>query len=94
MVHKIEPDFKEALELTLRLLGTPAKTWNSTLYALKSMVHHMVFAQNPTYSFKDGFGTPNLSLPFHITDHVDTVKDDLVDPRGVYSKCRRGCENC
>ena len=79
MVHKKEPDFKEALELTLRLLGTPANTWNCTLYALRSMVHHMVFAQNPTYSFKEGFGTPDLSLPFHIAVHVHTVKYDLVD---------------
>ena len=75
---KKEPNFYEALNLALNLLGTPAKIWKKADLKLKIMIHNMIFEENPTYSLKTGFGTPKLSLPFCI----NTLKNLLVDPRG------------
>jgi hypothetical protein len=43
LANKKEPDFEEALSLTLRLLGTPAETWNNAGQELKTMIHTMIF---------------------------------------------------
>lgn len=80
--NKKEPDFEEALELTLQLLGTPAITWEKSGQELKTMLHGMIFETNPSYSLKGGFGTPRLSLPFSIKRHLMAIKNDLVDPTG------------
>ncbi|MFA4996436.1 MAG: recombinase family protein [Patescibacteria group bacterium] len=65
---KKAPNFNEALGLTLKLLGTPAETWKNSNRDTKIMLHNMIFTENPTYSVKEGFGTPKLSLPFHIKE--------------------------
>jgi hypothetical protein len=80
---KKEPDFEEALSLTLRLLGTPAETWEKVGLELKTMVHNMIFTENPKYTLQTGFGTPSLSLPYTIKDHVTTVNEELVEVAGV-----------
>jgi len=43
----------------------------------------MIFSENPTYSVKNGFGTPKLSLPFLIKQYIADLKSNLVEPRGV-----------
>ena len=81
--NKKEPNFKEALNLTLRLLGTPAETWKSVSLEKKNLVHKLIFTENPKYSFLRGFGTIKLSLPFYIKDYVTGQNDVLVDPKGL-----------
>ena len=80
---KKTPDFIEALKLTMKFLGTPAETWLNSSNQLKIVLHNMIFAENPSYCLNTGFGTPKLSLPFHIKDHVDGENGDLVDPTGI-----------
>lgn len=83
MVNKKEPNFEEALTLTLKLLGTPAETWENVGQELKTMIHNMIFMENPKYALKTGFGTPSLSLPFSIKDHIVGQKGELVEVAGV-----------
>ncbi len=76
------PDISEALKLTLKFLGTPAETWKNSSKQLKIVLHNMIFSENPEYCLNTGFGTPKLSLPFHINDHIGGGNGDLVDLRG------------
>jgi len=77
--NKKAPDFDEALNLTLKFLGTPAQTWKNSDKAMKSIIHNMIFTENPSYSVKTGFGTPKLSLPFHIKRLLGAKSNDLVE---------------
>ena len=81
--NKKAPDFNEALYLTLKFLGTPAETWKNSDRETKNMIHNMIFTENPTYSIKTGFGTPKLSLPFHIKRLIGDFSGELVDPKGL-----------
>lgn len=81
--NKKEPNFEEALNLTLKFLGTPAETWKKADRNLKNMVHNMIFQENPGYCAETGFGTPKLSLPFSIKEFFFTKKGDLVELRGI-----------
>jgi len=87
--NKKTPDFVEALNLTLKFLGTPAETWVNSSKQLKIVLHNMIFAENPNYCLNTGFGTPKLSLPFHIKQHIDGNNDDLVEVRGVAPLSKR-----
>ena len=80
--NKKTPDINTALNLMLKFLGTPAKTWKNASKQLKVIIHNMIFAENPRYSLNTGFGTPILSLPFHIKEHIDGQNGDLVDSTG------------
>jgi hypothetical protein len=77
------PNIEEALELTFRLLGTPAETWLSSSKNTKIMLHNMIFVENPTYSVNTGFGTVKLSLPFLLKKDNLVTKCSMVDPAGV-----------
>jgi len=84
--NKKEPNFEEALNLTLRLLGTPAETWKNADREQKIMVQKLIFEENPKYSHKNGFGTPKLSLPFYINNILGLKNSsdfELVEVRGV-----------
>ena len=80
--NKKTPEFSEALNLTLRFLGTPAETWNNSSKQVKILLHNMIFTENLRYSLKGGFGTPKLSLPFGIKQALCVKKNNLVDPSG------------
>jgi site-specific DNA recombinase len=81
--NKKVPNFEEARDLALRFLGTPAETWQNALKEVKNMVHNMIFEVNPSYCLKDGFGTPHLTLPFSIKEHILAVNANLVDLTGL-----------
>ncbi|OQB06397.1 MAG: hypothetical protein BWY19_00206 [bacterium ADurb.Bin212] len=81
--NKKTPDIGGALKLLLRFLGTPAETWKNSNRELKIALQNMIFAENPTYSLKDGFGTPKLSLPFLLKHYIDGQSGGLVEVRGV-----------
>jgi len=89
MDNKKEPDFEEALNLTLKFLGTPAETWKNADRERKIMVHKLIFEENPRYSFQRGFGTPKLSLPFYIKHYVMGQNDDLVEVEGIAPSSKR-----
>jgi len=80
---KNEPNLEEALNLTLRLLGTPGETWRNAVGEHKTMVHNMIFTENPKYSVKTGFGTPSLSLPFTIKHYAYGTNLELVEVAGL-----------
>ena len=80
--NKKEPNLDEALNLSLKFLGTPAETWKKADRKLKSMVHDMIFEENPEYCAETGFGIPKLSIPFCIKYYIVDEKSDLVDPTG------------
>jgi site-specific DNA recombinase len=87
--NKKMPDINEALKLTLKFLGTPAETWKNSNKQLKILLHSMIFAENPSYCLNTGFGTPKLSLPFMLKQHVDGQNGDLVELRGVAPLSKR-----
>lgn len=63
------PDITEALDLLLRLVGTPAETWIKASSEAKNLLYNMIFSEPLRYSLATGFGTPKLSLPFSINEH-------------------------
>ncbi len=77
------PNMGEAIDHTLRFLGTPAETWLASDRNTKITLHSMIFAENPSYSVKDGFGTVKVSLPFLLTDQICVPEGTMVDQRGV-----------
>jgi len=81
--NKKTPDANEALRLLFKFLGTPAIAWKYSSKQLKITLHNMIFTENPSYSVNTGFGTPKLSLPFHINEHIGSNDDDLVEVAGV-----------
>ena len=79
--NKKAPDINEALNIAIQFLGTPAQTWKKASLELKNTIHRMIFTENPTYSLETGFGTPKLSLPFYIKQHLNNHTGDMVDLR-------------
>ena len=77
--NKKDPNFEEILDLALKFLGTPAQTWKKADGKLKKLIHSLIFEENPRYSFKMGFGTPKLSLPFYIKHYVMGQGNELVE---------------
>ncbi len=80
--------FKEALNEVLDFVGTPAKYWNTADLAGKLMVHRLVFTENPYFDSQNGFGTPQISLPFEVKALIDGSKNHLVEMGGVEPPCR------
>ena len=87
--NKKTPDINEALKLLIKFLGTPAETWKNSNKQLKILLHNMIFAENPTYSLNTGFGTPNLSLPFLLKQHIGGQNGDMVELAGVAPASKR-----
>jgi hypothetical protein len=73
------PDIQEAFNLIFKFIGTPAETWKKADNKAKILIHNMIFTSNPVYSLATGFGTPELSLPFRINEHIDDDDNNLVD---------------
>ncbi len=87
--NKKDPNFEEVLNLALKLLGTPAKTWKKSDLKTKIQIHNLIFEENPRYSANKGFGTPKLSLPFYIKRYVIGQNDGMVEVRGVAPLSKR-----
>lgn len=73
------PDFEEALARTLTFIGTTAECWKNADLDRKILLHNLIFTENPQYSSKTGFGTPNISVPFYIKEHVCSQIYCMVD---------------
>jgi len=69
-------DETRVIKLVFDFIGTPSKYWLNTDLEGKQMLHKMIFLKNPCYDATNGFGTPELSLPF-------TIKQHLVEMTGV-----------
>ena len=80
--NKKTPDVTGALKLMFKFLGTPAEAWQFSSKQLKITLHNMIFAENPSYCLNTGFGTPKLSLPFQLNEHINDNDGDMVDPTG------------
>ncbi len=56
--------FEETLRTSLNFLGNPLKLWVSERLEDKRAVLKLAFADKLAYVRKEGFRTPNLTLPF------------------------------
>lgn len=81
--NKKDPKFEEVLELALKFIGTPARAWKKANKELKIKIHNLIFEENPRYTANTGFGTPKLSLPFYINQHLTTPEGVMVDQGGI-----------
>ena len=73
----------EAIDEVLDFIGTPAKYWNKTNLEGKFMLHNLIFIANPKYDNQNGFGTPEVSLPFKIKDAFLKDVSSMVDQTGL-----------
>lgn len=73
---------EDAISEVLHFLGTPADYWQKANLEGKFMVHNLLFRENPTFDLQNGFGTPEVSLPFAIKDAIYNDVSSMVDPRG------------
>jgi seryl-tRNA synthetase len=76
--NKKEPNCEEALDLTLKFLGTPGEYWENADPETRILIHRLVFPENPAYSFQNGFGTPKLSVPFYLKHYIADSKSTMV----------------
>lgn len=73
----------EAIAEVLHFVGTPADYWQKTNQEGKYMLHNLIFTANPVYDDQDGFGTPEISLPFTIKDTFLSGVSSQVDRTGL-----------
>ena len=68
-----------AIAEVLDFLGTPDEYWQKTNLQGKFMVHDLIFTSNLMYDAQNGFGTPEISLPFTIKDAFSSASSRRVD---------------
>lgn len=56
--------FAQMFELALRFLASPCEFWESGRFDLQRVVLRLAFSERLAYCRKEGFRTPELSLPF------------------------------
>lgn len=74
---------KEAISEVLHFIGTPSDYWQKTNLEGKFMVHDLIFTANLMFDAQNGFGTPEISLPFTIKDAFSNSVSSRVDLRRV-----------
>ena len=74
---------EEAISEVLDFLGTPVDYWEKTNLEGKFMMHNLIFTANPMYNAQNGFGTPEISLPFTIKDAFSNSVSSSVDRTGL-----------
>ena len=85
-------NFDMAISEVLYFVGTPWEYWENADPERKSIIHSMVFIERPSYNSQDGFGTPEVSLPFQLKRLFEKQEKCLVEMPGVEpgSKDRNG----
>ena len=73
----------DAISEVLDFLGTPADYWQKSNLDGKFMVHNLIFTANPRFDLQNGFGTPEISLPFTIKDAFSNSVSSTVDRTGL-----------
>ena len=73
----------DAIAEVLHFVGTPADYWQKTNLEGKYMLHKLIFTANPRYDAQNGFGTPEISLPFTIKDAFSNSVSSQVDRTGL-----------
>lgn len=73
----------DAISEVMDFLGTPADYWQKTNLEGKFMVHDLIFTANLMYDAQNGFGTPEISLPFTIKDAFSNGVSRRVDRTGL-----------
>ena len=79
--EKLNPE--NAISEVLDFLGTPADYWQKTNLQGKFMVHDLIFTNNLMFDAQNGFGTPEISLPFTIKDAFSNSVSSRVDRTGL-----------
>ncbi len=74
---------EDAISEVLHFLGTPADYWQKSNLDGKFMVHNLIFNENPLFDLQNGFGTPEISLPFTIKDAFSNGVSSTVDRTGL-----------
>ena len=70
---------EDAISEVLHFIGTPADYWQKSNLDGKFMVHNLIFTENPTFNLQNGFGTPEISLPFTIKGAFSDSASSMVD---------------
>ena len=63
---------EEILELCLRFLSNPWKIWDSGDLVLRKAVLGLTFSERLSNHRKEGYRTPNYSLPFKVLGGIRT----------------------
>ena len=74
-------NYDEALNEVKDFLGTPAEFWKKSGLEGKFMIHNLIFLEKLSFDLQNGFGTPEISLPFTIKDAFSNSVSSSVDPR-------------
>ena len=74
--------FEEIFELSMRFLGNPYKLWTYGSLEEKRLVLKLTFARNLAYVRKQGFRTPNLSMPFKLLSKIPSADFKMVPAEG------------
>ncbi|HOX41111.1 MAG TPA: recombinase family protein [bacterium] len=72
--NKKEPHYSEFLSRVLAMIEKPAEAWKKSDLKTKTMIHNMIFAENPKYTFQDGFMEPKLTKIFRIEHNGATTR--------------------
>ena len=74
--------FEEMFELSTPFLSSPWKLWETGHIGLRRTVLKLAFAERLPYVRKQGFRTPNLSIPFKMLDAFQGGKIEMAHPTG------------
>ena len=78
----LEP-FEDCFRTAMTFLANPCHYWSSDRLEDKRMVLRLVFAKRMAYHRKEGFRTPELSLPFRHLKDLAACQYGVVRPVGI-----------
>ena len=74
--------FEEMFELAFKFLSSPWNLWASDRLEDKRAVLKLAFTENLAYHRKDGFRTPEISIPFKLLGDKNMLKCDMAEGVG------------
>ncbi len=80
--NKKQPHFEEALREVFDFVRTPDKYWEEGDIEAKKLIQALIFPVNPKYDKQNGFGTPEIALPFRLKQLSGYPKSQLVEVAG------------
>ncbi len=73
--------FDQFIEHAITFLANPWNLWHSGNYTLNQTVLRLAFSERIAYCRKDGYQTPNTSLPFKVLEDISLTKSQVVRSR-------------
>jgi site-specific DNA recombinase len=79
--------YRTSQEKVIEVLKSPYKVWQSYDVAQKQRFFSFIFEGNLYYSKKEGYRTPNYSLPIRIFEDTSTTQSIDVEMGGIEPPC-------